>query len=536
MLRQLPPTITADETPDWLPAGWDAHSTVLKRGRQTRMDKIREQRLSGIKRKKANLEAFKDGEAARERSSWLPHDLNPEPRIGSYGGNPYMIYENMSNDFKTHSMQQGPQSQNTMESEASSEKIEETSNNYITYAYDTDEEDYSENEYVEDKGSLENMESFSNVTSTPPLRSLPERMQKLESRAITQCLLEDEDMSSDGEERLLEVETSKEENVLEETQVTSHFVESFEEQNLHDLVVVSPDKAREILDLTGTFSIEINIESEFVEKDWNTSGIEKVGTSNTEIRDQDSDLMKISTSSKVVEVTQEPGDKSGEPLKAQDTQEEAGNESRRSVFFPDKEAPSHSVLVFDSSNARSSADDPINTIELGLNPCPDTLQEQNISGSKKRNKSAEPPCSSKNSKKKDMEAPTAKLQKGKRTPKKPQGEKGSSSVKPVDWPEPCPNFPFEPLSSSSWKEDDSVIRRYLEQHFTAAGSDDSNFTLPDFGLPSFSDIEIISLNEEESETKKQKSPDPPCVHVASSSLPSCWSMTATTMQHTVAGN
>lgn len=37
MLRQLPPTVTADQTPDWLPVGWIAHSTVLKRGRQTKV-------------------------------------------------------------------------------------------------------------------------------------------------------------------------------------------------------------------------------------------------------------------------------------------------------------------------------------------------------------------------------------------------------------------------------------------------------------------------------------------------------------------
>ncbi|XP_056841981.1 uncharacterized protein LOC108830333 isoform X2 [Raphanus sativus] len=58
------------------------------------------------------------------------------------------------------------------------------------YDYKTEEE---ENEYVEDKVSQEDVETFCNNTSTP-LRLQPERMMKLESRAITQCLLEDEDI------------------------------------------------------------------------------------------------------------------------------------------------------------------------------------------------------------------------------------------------------------------------------------------------------------------------------------------------------
>ncbi|ESQ29050.1 hypothetical protein EUTSA_v10023394mg [Eutrema salsugineum] len=552
MLRQLPPTLTADQTPDWLPVGWIAHSTVLKRGRQTRtythlrtgkklytkdqvleyiiMDKIREKRQSGIERKKANLKALQDQEIARERPSWPPDNWKADLRTGSYVGNPYTIHENMSTSFKPHSKEEVPHYQkNTMESEASSE---ETGINYITY--DTDEEDYSENEYNEDRCSRENVENLSNMTTSTPLRLLPERLQKLESRAITQCLLEDEDMSSDNEEKHLDVETSKEENAFEETQVVSHLVESFEEESLHDVVVESVEKTREIPGWTGSFSIEINLECEdsFLEKDWNESRTEKIGTRNIEIRDQQSDLMHVSASSKVVEVTQESGDKTEEPLKAQATQEETADDSRTSVFFPYREAPSHSVLVFDNSNARSSADDLNNGIELGLNPCADIPQEKNTSGSKKRKKSPKP-CSSKNVKKKDSKAQTDKGRKGKRT----QGEKGSWSVKMekklVDWPEPCPNFPFEPITSSFPIEDDSVIRRYIEQHFTAAGSPDSNLPLPDFGLPSFSNIKI-SLNEEP-ESKKKKSPDPPCVQVASSSLPSCRSMSAT-MQQPVAGN
>lgn len=39
--------------------------------------------------------------------------------------------------------------------------------NYKTYDYNTEEEDLSDNEYVEDKGSQENVETFSNLTSIP---------------------------------------------------------------------------------------------------------------------------------------------------------------------------------------------------------------------------------------------------------------------------------------------------------------------------------------------------------------------------------
>lgn len=243
--------------------------------------------------------------------------------------------------------------------------------------------------------------------------------------------------------------------------------ESFGEENLQVV-----DKAREIPGLSGSFTIEINLNCEpplgdsLVEKDWNQIG------------NQESDL------------SQEPGNKSEETLNTQaTTQEETATELR-------------------------GPDDVINTIKLGLNPSPVTPQEKNISGSKKRKKSAEP-CSSK--------------KKDKRTPRKPQGGKGSSSEKtPVEWPEPCPNFPFEPLTIS--QDDDSVIRRYLEQYYTAAGSADGNVHLPDFGLPSFSNIIKVSQNEE---PESKKSLDPPCV--ASSSLPRCVSMVVT-MQQTVAGN
>ncbi|KAF8050760.1 hypothetical protein N665_1889s0002 [Sinapis alba] len=490
MLRQLPATITADETPEWLPVGWIVHSTALKRGRQTktythlktgrklstkdqviefiRMNKIREHRESAILRKKASLKALQDEEeAARERASMLHDHRKADLGRVSFCRNPYyeMYDNNMSSGLN-------PPSEHEYEA-ASFEKIEETGSDYITYDYNTEEEDWSEND---DKGSQENVESFSIVASTP-LRLQPERMTKLESRAITQCLLEDE-------ENIQEVETSKPEDGLKE---------SFGEGNLQDVVVV--DKARGIPGLTGSFSIEINLNCEpplgdsLVEKDWNESGKGGTGASNIGIREQESELTLK---------TQTP------------THEETANELRGgSVFFPCREAPSHSV----------SADDLINTIELGINPCPVTPQEKNISGSKKRKKSTEP-CSSKNIKKKD-----------KRTPRKPQGGKGSSSEKkPVEWPEPCPNFPFEPLTTS--EDDDSVIRRYLEQHFAAAGSDDSNLPLPDFGLPSFSNIKVSQNEEPES----KKSPDPPCVvHVASSSLPCYVSMVAT-LQQTVAGN
>lgn len=106
-------------------------------------------------------------------------------------------------------------------------------------------------------------------------------------------------------------------------------------------------------------------------------------------------------------MTQEPLNKNEENLKTQATmQEETANELRGSVFFPCRQAPSHSVPVFENPNAGSSADDIVNTIKLCFNPCPDTPQEKNISGSKKRKKSTEP-CSSENIKKKDTEAQTA---------------------------------------------------------------------------------------------------------------------------------
>ncbi|RID44621.1 hypothetical protein BRARA_I01403 [Brassica rapa] len=484
MLRQLPPTITADETPEWLPVGWIVHSTALKRGRQSktythlktgrklatkdqviefvRMDEIREHRESAILRKKALLKALQDEEAARERASRLHDDRKANLESVSFCKNP--LYEindnNVSSGLNPHSEQEVvPQCKTTKESEAASfDKLEETGSDYITYDYNTEEEDLSDNEYVEDKGSQENVETFSNLTSIP-LRLQPERMTKLESRAITQCLLEDE-------EKFQEVETSKaEEDCLKEAHLV---VESFGEGNLQDVVVV--DKAREI-----------------PEKGWNQSGNGGTGTRNQE---------------------------SEERLKTQATHEGTANELRGSVF--------------ENFNAGSSADDLIKTNELGLNPCPDTRQEKNISGSKKRKKSAEP-CSSKNIKKGDTEAQTDNLGKGKRTPRKRKGGKGSSSEKtPVEWPEPCPNFPFEPLRTS--EDDDSVIRRYLEQYYTAAGSaDSSNIPLPDFGLPSFSNIKVSRNEEHES----KKSPDPPCV--ASSSLRCCVSMIAT-LQQTVAGN
>ncbi|CAH8321582.1 unnamed protein product [Eruca vesicaria subsp. sativa] len=502
MLRQLPPTITADETPEWLPAGWIVHSTALKRGRQTktythlktgskhstkdqvieyiRMNEIRERKEAAIQRKKELLKALQaEEEAKRERASRLHV---------SYCKNPY--YELYDNNMSSGLEQEVPQCQNTKESEAASSS-EETGTDYITYDYNTEEEDLSENEYVEEKGSQENVKSFSNIPSTP-LRLQPERMTKLESRAITQCLLEDE-------ENIQEVETSKADNYLEE----AHLVESFGEGNLQNVVVV--DKAKEIPGLPGSFSIEINLNCEpplgdsLVEKDSKQS-------ENIEIRDQERDLMHTNASPKVSE----------EPLQTQPMHEETANQWRKPVFFPFRESTSHSVPVH--------VDDLINTTELGLNPCPDTPQGKNISGSKKRKKSEEP-CSSKNIKMKDTEAQTDKLGKGKTTPRKPQGGKGSSSS--VEWPEPCWNFPFEPLGAS--EDDDSVIRRYLEQYYTDAGSADSNnLPLPDFGLPSFSNIRLSQNEEPES-----KSLDPTCVvQAACSSLPS---IVATTQQ-TVGGS
>ncbi|CAD5316154.1 unnamed protein product [Arabidopsis thaliana] len=548
MLRQLPPTITADATPDWLPVGWIAHSTVLKRGRQTRtytqlrtgkklstkdqvleyikMEKIREKREAGIKRNKASLKALQDKETASERPSWLPDERKAELEIGYVGGNPYKMNVNTSNDFNTNPKETVVLDENSMESEDSSGEVYETGCNEITYAIEEDEEDFSEREYVE------NVENFSNITSTP-LRSQPERMQKLESRAKTQCVFEDEDLSSDSDNKLPEAETSKEGNGLGEGHVVSNLVESFEKKTSHGVMVECDDKAREIPGLTGSLTVEINLDCEpasdsLVEKNWNKSESDGTGTRNIEIIDLESDVIHISGSSKAVEVTQESGDTSKEPLKAQ---EEPDNDWRSSVFFPDREAPSHSVLVFESSNARPSVEDLSNTIELGLTP-----QEKNISSSKKRKKNTER-CASKNIKKKGIEAPTRKLQRGKTPPSKSHGKKGSSSVgmdkKTDDWLKPCPNFPFEPLTRSFQVEDDSAIRMYLEQHFAAPGSADSNLPLPDFGLPTFSDIKI-SLNEEPA-FKKKKSPDPPCVQVASSNIPSCSSM-GTSMLPTVAGH
>ncbi|EOA34937.1 hypothetical protein CARUB_v10020022mg [Capsella rubella] len=594
MSRQLPPTITADATPDWLPVGWIVHSTVLRRGRQTktytqlrtgkklstkdqvleyiRMEKIREKRETVIERKKANLKALQDIETAMERPPWLRDEREAEWGIGSVSGNPYKMNVNTPNETV-------PLDENSMECEESSgEEYNETGCNEITYVFDENEEDLSEGDYGE------NVENFSNISSTP-LRTQPERMQKLESRAKTQCVFEDEEMSGDSDIKLIpDAETSKDENAWGEAPVVPNLVESFEEKNSHNAVVECDDKAREIPGLTGSLTVEINLDCEpgsdsLVEKYWNKSGSEGIGTRSIEIIDLESDLVHIFDSSKVVEVTQESGDiseeplkaqaahepgdrseeprkaqaahgpgditeeplkaqaaeKSGdkdeEPLKSQAAQEEPANEWRSSVFFPYREAPSHSVLVFDDSNARLSVEDLSNTIELGSNP-----PEKNISGSKKRKKNTET-FLSKNIKEKGIKASTKKLQRGKTPASKPQGKKGSSSVnmdkKSYDWPEPCPNFPFEPLTRSSQVEDDSVIRRYLEQHFAAPGSADSNITLPDFGLPSFSNIKI-SVKEEPA-SKKKKSPDPPCVQVASSSLPSCSSM-GTSMLQIVAGN
>ncbi|XP_010418345.1 PREDICTED: uncharacterized protein LOC104703951 [Camelina sativa] len=552
MLRQLPQTITADATPDWLPVGWIVHSTVLRRGRHTKtytqlrtgkrlstkdqvldyiqMEKIREKRESGIEKKKATLKALQDIETAMERPWWLRDERQAEWRIGgSVGGVPYKeMNVNGPNDFRTNSKETVLLDENTVVSEDSSGEEYETGCNEITYVIDEDEEDLSEGEYVE------NVENCSYMSSTP-LRTQPERMKKLESRVKTQCVFEDEDMSSDSDTKLPEAETSKEENGVGET---------------------------------GSLTVEINLDCEpasdsLVE---NKSGIEGIGTRNIEIIDLESELIHICDSSKVVEVTQEsgdtceealqaqpthePGDTSEEALKAQAAEksgdkgeellkaqvawEEPVNEWRSSVFFPYSEAPSHSVLVFDDSNARSSVEDLSNTVELGSS----ILQENNISGSKKRKKNTETCSSKKNIKKKGIEAPTKKLQRGKTPPSKPHGKKGSSSVnmdkKPYVWPEPCPNFPFEPLTRSFQVEDDSVIRRYLEQQFAAPGSAESNLPLPDFGLPNFSNIQI-SLNEEPA-SKKKKSPDPPCVQVVNSSLPSCSSIGTTSMLQIVAGN
>ncbi|KAG7587803.1 hypothetical protein ISN44_As07g001720 [Arabidopsis suecica] len=422
MLRQLPPTITADATPDWLPVGWIVHSTVLKRGRQTKtytqlrtgknlstkdqvleyikMEKIREKREAGIQRNKASLKALQDRETARERPSWLPDERKAELGIGSVSGHPYKMNVNTSNDFPKETV---VLDENTMESEDSSGEEYGTRCNEITYAIEEDEEDFSEREYVE------NVEIYSNITSTPE-RSQPERMQKLESRAKTQCVFEDEDMSSDSDNKLPEAETSKEGNGLGEARVVSNLVESFDEKTSHGdgVVVECDDKARQIPGLTGSFTVEINLDCEpgsdsLVEKSWNKSGSEGIGTSNIEIIDLESDVIHISGSSKVVEVTRESGDTSKGPLKAHSVQEEPDTEWGRSVFFPNREAPSHSVLVFENSNARSSVEDLSNTIELGLNP-----QEKIISGSKKRKKNTET-CSSTNTKKKGIEAPTKKL-------------------------------------------------------------------------------------------------------------------------------
>ncbi|CAE5962319.1 unnamed protein product [Arabidopsis arenosa] len=475
------------------------------------MEKIREKREAGIQRNKASLKALQDRETASERPSWLPDERKAELGIGSVSGHPYKMNVNTSNDFKTNPKETVVLDENTIESEDSSGEEYGTGCNEITYAIEEDEEDFSEREYVE------NVENLSNITSTP-LRLQPERMQKLESRAKTQCVFE-------------EAETSKDENAWGEACVVSNLVESFEEKSSHGVVVECDDKAREIPGLTGSLTVEINLDCEpasdsLVEKNWNKSGSEGIGKRYIEIIDLESD---VCGSSKVVKGTRESGDKSEEPLKAQAEQEGPANEW---VFFPNREAPSHSVLVFGDYNARSCVEDLSNTIELGSNP-----QEKNISGSKKRKKNTET-CSSKNMKKKGIEAPTKKLEKGKTPPHKPHGKKGSLSVnmdkKLDDWPEMCPNFPFEPLTRSFQVEDDSVIRKYLEQqHFAATGSADTCPSLPDFALASFSNIKI-SLNEEPA-SKKKKNPNPPCVQVASSSLPSCSSMGTSVLQ-TVAGN
>ncbi|EOA34847.1 hypothetical protein CARUB_v10022428mg, partial [Capsella rubella] len=548
IVRQLPPTITAEAPPDWLPVGWIVHTTILRRGRQTRtytqlrtgtklstkdqvleyirMEKIREKKRNRNREKGSKymmsslyqrfmflttlasslLKALQDIETAVEGLLGYKMKGKQSGGIGSVSENPYKMNVNTSNETV-------PLDENSMEcEEPSGEEYNETGCNEITYAFDENEEDLSEGDYGED------VENFSNISSTP-LRTQPERMHKLESRAKTQCVFEDEEMSDDSDIK---------------APVVSKLVESFEEKNSHNAVVECDDKAREIPGLTGSLTVEINLDCEpgsdsLVEKYWSKSVSEGIGTRSIEIIDLESDLVHKFDSSKVVGVTQESGDISEEPLKAQ---EEPGNEWRSSVFFPYREAPSHSVLVFDDSNARSAVEDLSNTVELGSNP-----QEKNISGSKKRKKNTEP-CSSKNINEKGIEAPAKKLQRGKTPASKTHRKKRSSSVnmdkKSYDWPEPCPNFPFEPLTRTSQVEDDSVIRRYLEQHFAAPGSADSNITLPDFGLPSFSNIKI-SMKEEPA-SKKKKSADPPSV--ASSSLPSCISITSmgTSMLQIVAGN
>ncbi|CAN8238112.1 unnamed protein product [Cochlearia groenlandica] len=526
MSRQLPPTITSDPTPDWLPIGWISHSTLLKRGRQTmtythlrtgkkfytkdrvleyiKMVKVREEREYGVYRKK--LKASQDCEIATERPEWLP-DFS----IGSST----MDVNNTSKGFETQSKEEVVLCQNTTESQTSSGEEEETGCNQISYIIEEDEEEFSESEYV--KCSRENVDS--NITSTLPLRLQPERLQKLKSRAITQCVFEDEDMISDNEDQLPEPTTSKKRNVVGETKVVSNVVESLVEENLRD------DKASEIPGLTEPFTIQINLECEpesesLIEKDLNKDETEGVGT-----RDQDGDLMHINGLSKVVDGTQESGEKSEELLKGHlSSQEETFNESRRSVFFPNSEPPLHSLLVFDNSNARSSTEDFSNNIELP--------EEMNIiTGNYEKGKKNMRTYSSKQREKKDNEAPAKKQQRGKTPTSTWRDKKGSSNVSTEvkddddDWPDLCLDFPFEPITARTWRikddEDDSVIRKYLES------CDSNHLTLPDFGLRSFSNIKISC------ESERNKSPDSnPC---ASSSLPSCSSMAAT-MQHTVAGN
>jgi hypothetical protein len=68
---------------------------------------------------------------------------------------------NTSNDFNTNPKETVVLDENSMESEDSSGEVYETGCNEITYAIEEDEEDFSEREYVE------NVENFSNITSTP---------------------------------------------------------------------------------------------------------------------------------------------------------------------------------------------------------------------------------------------------------------------------------------------------------------------------------------------------------------------------------
>ncbi|XP_010533701.1 PREDICTED: uncharacterized protein LOC104809412 isoform X2 [Tarenaya hassleriana] len=593
MLRQLPPTITADKSPDWLPAGWIAQSTVLKSGREVRsythlntcqrfsskddvlqyieMEKIREIRYSETEREK-------NCGMTIQNPGWLPDHWVMEERKGS-SGNVYKVYTNLSTGYKCYTkravqrclgyaeQESGEQKEiyidmvsgckchskadvirflDSLKLEASTKELEDRGTNEDIYGHRGELPAYPKMKLRTRKRGLTKGKQIE-----PP--SPPARRQKLRSCGTRRQLFVDDDTNCFGEDALPEAEALTDANhnetdSLEAELFVSPLAVGHAEEDLHDVVVQFDDLTKESLGMTVSSLSEINVgcQGGLPEKDLNECRIEEIGATSIEMPSTDpkvgkDGLLMSGSESAEDETYQESGCKSKEPLKEQALQgvkpcpEEITKVSSRLLFFPFRDASTDAdhAPALDTSTATLSADDLGKTIELTKASCPDNPGRKNIRISRMQNKSIRTSLPKK--KDKDHQIPFGSTEQHEKaeTPSKLRGERSkkasmSASVEQRlglygswqethdfacknsprigmsaiagssrnsrrsarqlmgHWPDLCPEFVFETLTSATRKEDDSVVRIYLEeQHVTAAGNTDGNLPLPDFGLPSF---------------------------------------------------